>query len=956
LKSGLPAGIKQWFETTRKTNHTWHALVAEPFTWVFLCFFQPARFSQEVDRPGIFRRFLAMVRLILPVFVLAYLLAHLVRWVLSTVVLVYPLLNTLSNDIGSCSQPTPLWVSAGATLLGIAPGLAWGILAGRAGGLARGAALGIACGCTLGSIACVNGNAPLTLLQWEHPRPNVTVIVAATLGGMLGSLCGRLVEQRKAGERWASLKGLVGGLAGALGGLGGSYLVMKLGQSLDISLAVLGGIGGGIVGAIVGGIGEIRRARFVRRIAERPPEVLLWVIFGGIAGGVAGAIGRAIQVIVADKPIAGFILALTAGLVLGMTRGLSHGCAWGLLGGLVWSLILALGLVVLALQGARVLSSAQMRFFTDVQPLAVLGLAFFVGYLPGYFRLPLYPISALSMLWAAFASQRNPPGVFQFLHRSALHWDEAIYLPLPGLKYALLLATEQESQLAQEEIEFIEQEHPALCPAARAAFLEMLLRDLEAAQRLPEMAQAAERLRAFLTHRKLVYRRWETPFLRLAEASQEAALALLPQGWQARQRALQHMLARLNQVYPERAFADHRVSHRVGTVVDTWRAAALQELEAIEHKYHGALGRIANPYKAGNPLDLEDSHLFVGREDLIEKLQEELDRGSARPTFLLTGERRMGKSSTLKQLPRLLSANYLPIYYDLQMPGYTTSTVALLNAIIRDISESLDALGQVVEPLDLLRISSGRVYPSLMNWLVPVEQFLEQEQRTVLLIFDEFESLERTEEYQLKLLMDWFRIIIQHHPRLALLFSGRGTAGEFMTRWAGPLVNVQTLRVSFLRREEARRLITQPTPDFPGERVFVEEVVEMILDLTACQPFLVQGVCETLIGHLNVEKRTQATLSDVDSAVSQFVENWKETYFTALWNHSSQEERTCLSILTTEEQADHNTIALKSGLEESAVHAAMQVLRKRDFVMQKQEGYQIAVPLFRLWIREMTWH
>ena len=103
---------------------------------------------------------------------------------------------------------------------------------------------------------------------------------------------------------------------------------------------------------------------------------------------------------------------------------------------------------------------------------------------------------------------------------------------------------------------------------------------------------------------------------------------------------------------------------------------------------------------------------------------------------------------------------------------------------------------------------------------------LEKENRTLLLLFDEFEKLEEAEREKylnLNLLLDWFRSVIQNRPRLALLFSGVRSFSEMGTNWAGYFVNVQTLRVSFLRPAEARRLITQPTPTFPGKQILVRK-------------------------------------------------------------------------------------------------------------------------------------
>jgi len=52
----------------------------------------------------------------------------------------------------------------------------------------------------------------------------------------------------------------------------------------------------------------------------------------------------------------------------------------------------------------------------------------------------------------------------------------------------------------------------------------------------------------------------------------------------------------------------------------------------------------------------------------------------------------------------------------------------------------------------------------------------------------------------------------------------------------GLFVNVETLRVSFLHPDEAYRLITQPTPQFPSEQIYSEGVVERIMEVTAHHP------------------------------------------------------------------------------------------------------------------------
>src|SRR5262249_38344280 len=144
---------------------------------------------------------------------------------------------------------------------------------------------------------------------------------------------------------------------------------------------------------------------------------------------------------------------------------------------------------------------------------------------------------------------------------------------------------------------------------------------------------------------------WATSFARLSDASRDAARAISPLGWQARYQALQDMLAHVHRASPEGTFQELPLGQRLSHVIECWRLAALQALESLKTDYEG-MPRIDNPYKPGPTLELRDS-LFVGRRDLIQQLEDALGKGAGRPTFLLTGERRMGKSSTLRQLPYL---------------------------------------------------------------------------------------------------------------------------------------------------------------------------------------------------------------------------------------------------------------------------------------------------------------
>jgi len=167
-------------------------------------------------------------------------------------------------------------------------------------------------------------------------------------------------------------------------------------------------------------------------------------------------------------------------------------------------------------------------------------------------------------------------------------------------------------------------------------------------------------------------------------------------------------------------------------------------------------------------------------------------------------------------------------------------------------------------------------------------------------------------------------------------------------------VNVQTLRVSFLRVDEIYQLITQPIPAFPGEHIFCEEAVEEIINVTGCHPFLVQAVCSALINDLKADKRNQAETQDVVIAVNKVLEIWWDTYFQDLWKRTDQGQRICLAIVKNLGKGDLQKIAQHSEMEESVVRSILQTLLKRDLVVLEQGSYRITTPIFNEWIERSS--
>ncbi len=393
-----------------------------------------------------------------------------------------------------------------------------------------------------------------------------------------------------------------------------------------IAEATVTGVGLGVIWGIVGSI--------------------RWGIVGGIALGIVYGIAGSTNIDIIRGITVAIGLALVGGMIIGSDWGIVRGIWGSIVGGTAWGIMYG------------IVHRSTPSFLRNMLQGGVEVAIIFMGcYLVGYYRLLLYPVSGLSGLRAYLSSRKNPPQVFSYLHYSSLYWDERIFLPLSGLKRTLLIAAEQNTEQALRELSFIMAERPLQRSAAQAALLEIAIRDLERRDTIRAISRASQRLTEILPQEaELIDPRWVTPFARLSDASRNAARYSSPLGRQARRDALEEMIANLESVYPYTAFKDTTLAKRLGEVVNIWQNVARAEQRRLEQEFE-KIGQIDNPYIPGQALELRNS-LFVGRQDLVQQLGEALSRGTYRPTFLLTGERRMGKTSTLKQLSDLHARHF----------------------------------------------------------------------------------------------------------------------------------------------------------------------------------------------------------------------------------------------------------------------------------------------------------
>jgi len=974
----------------------WIEALARPCLWLYRYFFQPDKFMSELELSLRTRRTRLLLRLTLPMFLVCY-----------PVVVIFQYLHDsapfTSNWTGF------LLNSAFGCLLGIALGIAWDFLANLFVGVVGGMWLGIVTGIWINNVwqfdplslmggwtdycwqiviaivltpcgglalgASIQGFTPE---HFSNVSERIRVIgrkpvntasdlvdqftefagtVALAMAGGRGIGLNRLYARRIGMVLWSSILGslLVAFIAESIGKSSSLVETLLLEGIIVIPVGILGGIaifftekrtvevtvgiGGGI---LVGGFGYGGSWADILVVATCFATALAW--FGSLLLGT-----RCVDGLIRSRlPIS--LLLLLVGIVAGIVAGL---CAGGLI------------------------------FF-----------AFALYYIFSYCRLPLYPASFLSSSKAYFAGQENPEQIFTYLRSSPLHWGEYASLSFPFMGKCMVLAGKQDTRQTMEEISFIAIRNPHLLWIAQFGFLEIIIHGLEVRKDTHELRRwvrdivdVTTALAPFLLQADAILdpsldsifaSDWAARLDSVNLAIQDAQRFSVSLGWQTRHDALKSMRMNLGKARGPFGVVgilnkfERNFNSRLNAVIARWRVTAEYELTRIEQEPH-TTNHISDPYVVGPPLDEPGTSLFVGRRDLAQQLEEVLGKNSHRPTFFLIGERRMGKTSTLKQLPSLLDTrHFLPIFYDLLAPEMISSAPAFLMTVAEALTLAIREKGMQIKSLEMKRLeeasqkNEATVYFAFNEWLKEIELILERNDLVALLAFDEFERLEKVRQekyFDLDLLFNWFRSIIQGHPRFGLLFSGGKTFEDIQTKvgmdWSGYFVHVRMLKVSFLQYKEALQLITHPIPDYPIAQIFGEGVVDEIIKLTYGHPFLVQAICSDLVSSLNAQDRDHAVLEDLGIAVNNVLEERWGNYFQDLWNRTDAVQRTCLIALYQMGEGDLQGIMQHIQRQNEPLHVSLFALRRalrtlvqRDLILLHKEGvYRITAPIFAEWVK-----
>jgi hypothetical protein len=384
----------------------------------------------------------------------------------------------------------------------------------------------------------------------------------------------------------------------------------------------------------------------------------------------------------------------------------------------------------------------------------------------------------------------------------------------------------------------------------------------------------------------------------------------------------------------------------------------------------------ANPYIVGSPID--DDRNFYGRADVLDQIERSLRQSGPSTVILLEGNRRVGKTSILKQL-RSRVPGWIPIYCQFQGMSGAPSARNVYRLVAKELLQTLQSVsvGGLPEELAGLLVGSTverrRYVQGLVGTIEDGEPFGRFEEllqlsiqaarpKRLLLMLDEFEKIhEGIEQKQIPPeIPETFRYLFHTYPEVSGILSGSRRIKRMRQEYWNVLFGIgKPIWVRSLDRPSSKRLVSEPVS---GRIAYSEAALDHLLDLCACQPFLLQSLASTVFEICAVARQTSVTVATVEEAsLSLVLDN--EHFYTIFKQEALTDRRRFLACLIDKlaDGPDRVTFQLiRDQLEVNGLEYRSEVRLKEDLEELQElellsestdDSFRIEVPLFSRWLR-----
>lgn len=330
----------------------------------------------------------------------------------------------------------------------------------------------------------------------------------------------------------------------------------------------------------------------------------------------------------------------------------------------------------------------------------------------------------------------------------------------------------------------------------------------------------------------------------------------------------------------------------------------------------------------------DETSLFKGRRDVSREIEHDLmpDR---RGVIVLQGQRRMGKSSLARWLPRLLGTGTTVVTADFQGLSGHPQRAAPHRIVLDAIAHTPDLTLPSAPP-------ESERWSDALTWLRALDASL-PDNHAVLVVIDEVERLQTglDEGWTAPDFLDFLRAAGDALRRVRFLLLTAYPLARLGEHWIDRLISVTPRAISYLDEPDARELLVRPVPDFPD--IYPDGGVDRIVRETGRHPFLLQKVGDELVRRVNarpdVRDRKKATDDDITRAFDTVIENGIP--FAELWRQRTPPERKALARIAHDGATTERTAVLRQ-------------LTREGYLVEREGRWEFAVPLFRAWVEAHT--
>ncbi|MFN9554274.1 MAG: ABC transporter substrate-binding protein [Dolichospermum sp.] len=359
-----------------------------------------------------------------------------------------------------------------------------------------------------------------------------------------------------------------------------------------------------------------------------------------------------------------------------------------------------------------------------------------------------------------------------------------------------------------------------------------------------------------------------------------------------------------------------------------------------------------NPYIIGSVIDKLDQ--FFGRQSLFEFIKDTLQQND--PLILLYGQRRIGKSSVLKQIPQKISYSedqFIFIDFDIQV--FVNSDHTPINQILHYLAQRI---GEEIEnslttiPITIPTAEDIEDDPTIFHgdFLTQIYNILGE--RKLVLLLDEFDVLsEANNEGN----VEFFRLInnwLSKWPERLFIIPVVGRHLKELPNLLSLLRESPYKEISFLDKDSAVMLITRPVR---GVVTYQQNAIEEIFSLSAGHPYFTQLICSQLFNLARQSDIWTINAEDVKTIIDKAIQTG-EAGLAWFWDGLYPQAQVVFSAAAEaqhrEEQDDRVSYNPKLLLEEYGIltDSLTQVIKEMAEYGFLHESKRVKIELVRRWL------